>query len=116
MKAITLTQPWATLVAIGEKRIETRSWSTRYRGRIAIHAAKAFPLGAQELCYDDPFHSAICGAGVGDGPWALPRGAIVATARLVDCLPIDAAPIAGRDCIAPDGEDPLIRVWHPMTL
>lgn len=40
MKALTLTQPWATLVAIGAKRIETRSWSTPYRGPLAIHAAK----------------------------------------------------------------------------
>lgn len=39
MRAITLTQPWATLVAIGAKRIETRSWSTPYRGPLAIHAA-----------------------------------------------------------------------------
>ena len=31
MKALTLTQPWATLVAIGAKRIETRIWRTDYR-------------------------------------------------------------------------------------
>ena len=31
MRAITLTQPWATLVALGFKKIETRSWSTDYR-------------------------------------------------------------------------------------
>ena len=43
MKALTLTQPWASLVAIGAKRIETRSWSTPYRGLLAIHAAKGFP-------------------------------------------------------------------------
>lgn len=40
MKVITLIQPWATLVALGEKKIETRSWSTNFRGRIAIHAGK----------------------------------------------------------------------------
>lgn len=45
MKAITLTQPWATLVAIGAKRIETRSWATRYRGPLAIHAAKGIERG-----------------------------------------------------------------------
>lgn len=31
MKALSLTQPWATLVAIGAKKIETRSWYTPYR-------------------------------------------------------------------------------------
>lgn len=38
MKAITLHQPWASLVAWGEKKYETRSWGTAYRGEIAIHA------------------------------------------------------------------------------
>ena len=41
MKAITLHQPYATLIALGVKTIETRSWSTSYRGPIAIHAGKA---------------------------------------------------------------------------
>lgn len=40
MKALTIWQPWASLIAIGAKEFETRSWSTNYRGTIAIHAAK----------------------------------------------------------------------------
>lgn len=40
--ALTLWQPWASLVAWEEKRIETRSWSTSYRGPLVIHAAKRF--------------------------------------------------------------------------
>jgi activating signal cointegrator 1 len=39
MKVLTLHQPWASLVALGVKTIETRSWSTKYRGPLAIHAA-----------------------------------------------------------------------------
>jgi hypothetical protein len=42
MKAITLYQPWASLVALGAKKYETRSWQTPYRGLIAIHAGKRF--------------------------------------------------------------------------
>lgn len=49
MKALTLTQPWATLVAIGAKSIETRSWSTKHRGPLAIHAAKALPKSWHEF-------------------------------------------------------------------
>lgn len=49
MKAITLTEPWATLVAIGAKQIETRSWPTSYRGPVAIHAAKGMTLRDQEV-------------------------------------------------------------------
>lgn len=40
MKAITLWQPWASLIACGAKTIETRSWGTPYRGPLAIHASK----------------------------------------------------------------------------
>ena len=40
MKGMTLWQPWATRVAIGAIRHETGSWSTHYRGPLAIHAAK----------------------------------------------------------------------------
>lgn len=40
LKAITLWQPWATLIALGLKQYETRSWATAYHGPIAIHASK----------------------------------------------------------------------------
>lgn len=42
MRAISLWQPWASAIALGSKRIETRSWSTSYRGPLAIHAAKSW--------------------------------------------------------------------------
>ncbi len=41
MKAITIKQPWASLIAAGLKDIENRSWKTNYRGRVLIHAAAA---------------------------------------------------------------------------
>ncbi len=40
MKAISLLQPWASLVVMGVKTIETRSWETKYRGPILIHASQ----------------------------------------------------------------------------
>lgn len=43
MKTLTLWQPWATLVALLVKLVETRSWATSYRGPVAIHAAKRLP-------------------------------------------------------------------------
>ena len=43
MKMLTLHQPWASLVALGIKTIETRSWRTGYRGPLAIQAAKEKP-------------------------------------------------------------------------
>lgn len=39
MKVISIMQPWATLIVLGHKKIETRSWNTKYRGEILIHAS-----------------------------------------------------------------------------
>ncbi len=92
IRAITLTQPWASLVAIGAKRIETRSWRTSYRGWLAIHAGKTFPEQARALCEQEPFRTTLLLDETLDParPIAgqLPRGCIVAIARLDDCLPM----------------------------
>ncbi len=85
MKAITLTQPWATLVALGAKQYESRSWSTRYRGPIAIHAAKGFPGWARETCYDQPFLDVLTAARI--GPATFPLGKVIATAEIAEILP-----------------------------
>lgn len=87
MKALTLTQPWATLVAIGAKRVETRSWSTNYRGSIAIHAAKGFPPEARELCGEAPFRDYLVKSPVWSRADLLPRGVIVAVADLAEIAP-----------------------------
>lgn len=80
MKALTLTQPHASLIPLGAKRIETRSWSTNYRGRIAIHAAKGFPQKARALCQAHPFIEALNAFNLTEKD--LPLGAVVATANL----------------------------------
>lgn len=81
MKALTLTQPYATLVAIEAKRYETRSWSTRYRGPLAIHAAKGFPGWAKDVCFEEHYCTVL--GSVRKGPETLPIGAVIATANLV---------------------------------
>jgi len=83
--ALSLTQPWATLVAIGAKRYETRSWQTSRRGWIAIHAAKGFPGWCQELCYQQPFAAHLAAAGY-NSPKDLPRGDVIALAQLGACI------------------------------
>lgn len=89
MKAITLWQPWATLMAIDAKQFETRSWATAYRGLLAIHAAKGFPskddeYDARSLMLDEPFASVLAAAGYKSFD-DLPKGAIVGVCRLVKC-------------------------------
>jgi activating signal cointegrator 1 len=80
MKALTLTQPWASLVASGAKRIETRSWRTPYRGSLWIHAAKEYPTWAKKLCEDRMFAMEI-------GSEVLPTGVVLAECRLISCIP-----------------------------
>lgn len=83
MKALTLTQPWATLVILGIKKIETRGWSTPYRGTIAIHSSKAWTPDergfARELHRDMDVLPIT--------PSALPMGMVLGTVRLVDVVP-----------------------------
>ena len=81
MKALSLWQPYASLVALGVKRIETRSWQTSYRGPLAIHAAQR-RCGAE--AYDEPLYR----PGDLGNPATLPLGVVVATCTLVDCLPM----------------------------
>jgi hypothetical protein len=83
MKALTLTQPWATLVDLGQKRIETRSWSTSYRGELVIHAAKGFPKWAQETCEEDSFRAGLLGLTAKE----LPVGVGLCIVRLIGCFP-----------------------------
>jgi hypothetical protein len=89
VKAISLWQPWATLVALGEKRYETRGWGTPYRGELVIHATKGFPREARELCEQEPFQSVLAQHGIFYPAKELPRGAIVAVANLVSITKTD---------------------------
>lgn len=48
MKALSLKQPWANLIASGKKTIETRKWKTNYRGDLIICSSKnpnIYPAG-----------------------------------------------------------------------
>ena len=88
MKAISLWQPWASLIAIGAKRVETRSWAppvSMIGSRIAIHAAKHRTDSETIASLLLPVAKAT-GACVGDTLiWLanLPRGEIVCTVRVV---------------------------------
>ena len=84
MRAITLHQPWASLIAHGVKDIETRSWpppQTMVGQRIAIHAGKRI-VGPRSLNLET--QEAIEGLYGPQWPKAIPAGAVVATAVLVN--------------------------------
>lgn len=100
MKAISMWQPHGSLLTTGAKPFETRGWSTKFRGPILIHAAQRFkaaemrywlrhleyrgglaPLIGLPVNFDVP---------PGEIPFdAIPRGAFIGVAELVDCIPVE---------------------------
>ena len=109
MRALTIYQPWASLIAVGAKTYETRSWATRHRGPIAIHAGKKIP--STIMCATDiPYIIPAIGRafGIQEKPIiniieyldSLPLGAVIATAELVGCHRI--VRYGGRGCASTD--------------
>jgi hypothetical protein len=87
MKAISLLQPWASLVVTGFKQWETRSWNTQFRGRLLIHASGRRDGLARSLCTTiDLFSGRIGGI---RGFYALPLGAIIGEVTLVSTQKTD---------------------------
>lgn len=78
LPALTIRQPWLAAILAGDKRVENRSWPTKYRGFIALHAARALSREGR----DDPLVQAVLAR---PGAPALTTGALVATARITDC-------------------------------
>lgn len=81
MKALTIWQPWATLIACGAKHFETRDWSTEYRGKLAVHAGKRWNEDLLTTCYKDPFRDVLRGTKY-ERPSNLPRGKILCVTRI----------------------------------
>lgn len=99
MRIISLWQPWASLMALDEKRIETRSWGTRYRGEIAIASTLKFTKEARALCRSVPFRLALERHGIKD-PDELPLGAILCRTTLRAIVPTDPFVMAGMPRIS----------------
>jgi hypothetical protein len=63
MRALSIRQPWASLIVNGSKPIENRTWKTRVRGWVLVHASRD-----------------------------LQRGGIIGAMRIDDCVTADASP------------------------
>lgn len=86
--AITLWQPWASLVACGAKTWETRGWPTKYRGPLRIHASAKVPADWLAVGGWSVYRAADAVRALDRmGGWhVLPLGALMATVNLVDCV------------------------------
>ena len=73
MKVLTIKQPWATLIMQGDKRFEFRSWQTKYRGDLLIHAGKGIDKNAMKRLAKYL-------------PDEIPLGKILGKVTLVDCI------------------------------
>lgn len=95
MKALSLKQPWARLVALGIKPVENRRWSTRYRGPFLVHASLSWDHeGADWIAAHFPDLELPA-----KGDHA--RGGIVGMATLVDVVRRQDAMLYGFDVSSP---------------
>jgi len=92
--AISLWEPWATLMAIGAKKNETRSWPTRHRGALLICAAQRKNRRELDELYQDTTF------------WAALKGARLSYGHAVALVDVDGCLATGRDSSAgPYGQD-----------
>ena len=91
MKAISIKQPWASLIIEGIKDIENRTWKTSFRGTVLVHAtAKTAGIPSELLtneqwdslhyCIESPFWMFELMAG------RYTNSAIIGTVDIVDCV------------------------------
>lgn len=90
MKALSIRQPWAWLIVNGHKDIENRSWSTKQRGIVLVHASKGMT--------HDEYDAAAQTIGFAGLDINLPafdeleRGGIVGTVEIVGCTMLSTSP------------------------
>ena len=87
MKALTVRQPWTSLIIAGHKNIENRGWPTNHRGKLAIHAGLAVDSDALAR------HAKLLRR-LGLSPENLPKGRILGTVTVLDCRDDSSSPWA----------------------
>lgn len=90
MLAITIKQPWATLIMQCGKDIENRTWSTRMRGRVAIHSSAKLERREYQAAASLIFHSNIQSAIPPEEQ--LDLGCILGTVEIVGCVQKSRSP------------------------
>ena len=86
MKAISIRQPWAWLIAHGYKHHENRTWNTKFRGEFLIHAGKGFDAAGYAWARDS--FPDICMP----GPTEFERGGIVGRGTLYEVATASSSP------------------------
>lgn len=90
MKALSVRQPWAWLLVNGWKDVENRTWPTKFRGRVLIHAGKTctpFDREGWEI-----FEANAPDGFIPPGFTTLDRGGIVGEVIISDCVTVSGSP------------------------
>src|SRR4051812_43663946 len=97
MKALTILEPWATLVALQEKKVETRSRRISHRGPLLIHSGKRFTDSAKLLCMTEPYYTILTNHGLSVAHLKERLGVILAAATLVDVVPVNELNVSPQE-------------------
>lgn len=89
--ALTIKQPWASLIMLGVKDIENRSWTTGYRGPLWVHAGKAW---ADDEWPDDPALRFFDFSHFTRESIHVPRGSLLGTVDLCNIITDSESPWA----------------------
>lgn len=111
MKAVSIKQPWASLIAHGIKDIENRTWKTNFRGKIYIHASAK--LAAPKNKLGDLMPDNISANDLDWYGWVwnkeYPVSAIIGEVEIVDCVINHQSIWAEKSDVEPCKED---FTWH----
>lgn len=112
MKTITIKQPWASLICSGIKDIENRTWPTKFRGRVLVHAASKSWLWHKVLQYLSPALKEFAIKNKWTRTWLenLQTGAIIGSVEIVDCF-INHPSIWAEKTDGYDLDSPIIHNW-----
>ena len=105
MKALSIKQPWASLIAHGIKNIENRTWKTNFRGRIYIHASakqSGTPVELLNANQIKALQNRFC-------ELHYPKSAIIGEVDIIDCV-INHPSIWAENCMS-SNSDKLIYNW-----
>ena len=101
-RVLSVKQPWAWAIVSGLKRVENRSWATKYRGTIYIHASRQVDSWGKEWFAKHKIKL----------PSDLPTGVVIGTCELVDVVSGEQGPRFGKWFFGPKGW----VVKNPRTL
>jgi ASCH domain-containing protein len=109
MKAISIKPPWAWAIIHGGKDIENRTWATRYRGPLLIHAGKAMTRSDYERVVSHLEEDGI----VAPHRHELERGGIIGIVELIDCVEAHTSPWFGGPVVRSQGRFNAFAVIGP---